>query len=331
VPLADLVENRGLVLNLLLVAVAAAATAPFMPTALAFLLALFVLGAASSVIQVLVPVAAAMAPPAMRGRVVGDVMSGVMVGILLSRPLASAVADSLGWRAFFGVTAAAMAGIAVVLAWRLPKRRPASRPAYAALIASLWHLLRAEPMLRRRALTAALCMAAFSMFWTAIALRLAAAPFHLSQRGIALFALVGAGGTFTAPLAGRAGDRGWTRMTTLGGHLLVLAALALAGWAGCAPQLPSGLALVLLGASAVLLDVGVTADQTLGRRAVNLLRPEARGRLNGLFVGLFFIGGAVGSAAAGLAWSAGGWPAVCALGAGFAALALLDDWRSWRG
>src|SRR5262249_18340040 len=156
-------------------------------------------------------------------------------------------------------------------------------------------LLRAEPVLRRRALTAASCMAAFSVFWTAIALRLAAAPFHLGQRGIALFALVGAGGAFTAPLPGRGGDRGWTRLTTLAGHLLILAALALAAWAGCAARLPSGVALVLLGASAVLLDVGVTADQTLGRRVVNLLRPEARGRLNGLFVGLFFIGGAVGS------------------------------------
>src|SRR2546422_630105 len=128
VPLADRVENRKLVLYMLLVTVAAAATTPLMPNATAFLADLFVLGAASSVVQVLVPIAASMAPPAMRGRVVGDVMSGLLVGILLSRPLASALADRFGWRAFFSVTAAAMAGLTVFLATRLPQREPGSRP-----------------------------------------------------------------------------------------------------------------------------------------------------------------------------------------------------------
>jgi len=330
VPLADRVENRRLVLYLLLIAVAAAGTVPLMPNALDFLADLFVLGAASSVAQVLVPLAASMAPPAMRGGVVGDVMSGLIIGILLSRPLASSLADRFGWRAFFGVTALTTAGLALMLAWRLPRRQPDTRPAYGSLLASLWHLLRKEPVLRRRALTAGLCMAAFSAFWTTIALRLVEAPFHLGQRGIAIFALVGAGGAVTAPLAGRAGDRGWTHATTLSAHLLILAALALAAWAGSWASMPPALALALLGASAVLLDVGATADQTLGRRAVNLLRPEARSRINGLFVGLFFIGGALGSAATGLAWSIGGWLAVCGLCASFAALALLVDWLGWR-
>ena len=329
VPLADRVENRRLVLCLLLIAVATAATVPVMPNALDFLADLFVLGAASSVAQVLVPLAASMAPPARRGRVIGDVMSGLIVGILLSRPLASGLADRFGWRALFGVTALTIAGLALVLAWCLPRREPDTRPAYGSLLASLWHLLWKEPVLRRRALTARLCMAAFSVFWTTIALRLVEAPFHLGQRGIAIFALVGAGGAVTAPLAGRAGDRGWTRATTLSGHLLILAALALAAWAGSWASMPPALALALLGASAVLLDVGATADQTLGRRAVNLLRPEARSRLNGLFVGLFFIGGALGSAATGLALSIDSWLAVWGLGASFAALALLVDWFGW--
>ena len=329
VPLADRIENRRLVLYLLLLAVAAAATVPLMPNALDLLADLFVLGAASSVAQVLVPLVASIAPPAMRGRVVGDVMSGLIAGILLSRPLASSLADSFGWRSFFCVTASTTAGLGLMLAWRLPRRQPDSSPAYGSLLASLWHLLRKESVLRQRALTAGLCMAAFSVFWTAIALRLVAAPFHLGQRGIAIFALVGAGGAVTAPLAGRAGDRGWTRAATLSAHLLILAALSLAAWAGSWPSMPPALSLALLGASAVLLDVGASADQTLGRRAVNLLRPEARSRLNGLFVGLFFLGGALGSAATGLAWSIGGWPAVCGLGASFSVLALLVDWSTW--
>src|SRR5882724_924218 len=200
VPLADRIENRKLVLHMLLVAVAAAATAPLMPNAIGLLADLFVLGAASSVVQVLVPIAASMAPPAMRGRVVGDVMSGLIVGILLSRPLASGLADRFGWRAFFGVTAAAIAGLTVFLATRLPQRQPGARPGYGSLLGSLWHLLRDEPVLRRRAVTAGLCMAAFSAFWTTIALRLVEAPFHLGRGGIAMFALVGAGGAVTAPL-----------------------------------------------------------------------------------------------------------------------------------
>jgi len=126
------------------------------------------------------------------------------------------------------------------------------------------------------------------------------------------------------PLIGRAGDRGWTRSATIASRLILIGALALAAWAG--PSDAGGpLALVLMGLGAVLLDIGVTGDQTLGRRTVNLLQPEARDRLNGLFVGLFFLGGAIGSAAAGVAWALGGWSAVCIIGVAFAVVALLVD------
>jgi len=216
-----------------------------------------------------------------------------------------------------------MALLALVLAARLPRRQPAGRTRYPALIASLWQLLREEPVLRARALTASLVMAAFSLFWTAVALRLAQPPFGLDQSGIAVFALVGAGGAAVTPLAGRAGDRGWTRPATLASHLAVIGGFALAAWAGAAPSGGRLLPLIAMGVAAVVLDIGVTGDQTLGRRAINLLRPEARGRLNGLFVGLFFLGGAVGSAAAGAAWVIGGWPLICLIGAGFSAVALL--------
>jgi predicted MFS family arabinose efflux permease len=326
VPLADLLENRALVARMLVCAALAAGAAALASTAEMLLFVLFVLGAACSAIQILVPLAAAMAPPERRGRVIGDVMSGLMVGILLARPLASFLADAWGWRAFYGVSAVAMAALAVVLALRLPRRRPTTRSPYLRLIASLWRLLRAEPTLRRRALTASLMMAAFSLFWTSVALRLAQPPFSLGQRGVALFALAGAGGAVVAPLFGRIGDLGWTRWATVASHLVLVGAMALAAWAGSfetGAPLPS---LLLLGASAVLLDVGLTGDQTLGRRAINLLQPEARGRLNGLFVGLFFLGGAVGSAIAGAAWASGGWPAICFIGVAFGVAALLVDW-----
>lgn len=328
VPLADLAENRALILRMLIAAAMAAGIATLAPTASALLIVLFVLGAACSAIQILVPIAASMAPPGQDGRVIGDVMSGLMVGILLARPLASLVADAWGWRAFYGLSAASLILLACVLAFSLPRRLPVARTSYGALIASLLGLLRDEPMLRRRALTAALVMAAFSLFWTAVALRLAQSPFDLGQRGIALFALAGAGGAAVTPLFGRAGDRGLTRSATIACHLVLIGAMALSAWAGSAAAATATgwVSLGLMVVSAVLLDIGVTGDQTLGRRAINLLQPKARGRLNGLFVGIFFIGGATGSMLAGIAWAWNGWPAVCSAGAAFGLAALLVDW-----
>ncbi len=325
VPLADLVENRQLVLRMLLSALAMAVAAVFAPTGWSLLIFLFLLGAACSAIQILVPIAAAMAPPEHRGRTIGNVMSGLMVGILVSRPLASLFAGLWGWRSFYVASAATLALLATALAMRLPERRPLAAASYGALIGSLFRLLRQEPVLRLRAFTAALMMASFSLFWTSVALRLSQPPFSLGQSGIALFALVGAGAAAATSVFGRMGDRGWTRQATLVSHLIVLAAMALAAWAGAARSGGSAALLILLGAGAVMLDVGVTGDQTLGRRAVNLLKPEARGRINGLFVGIFFLGGALGSALAGPAWDFGGWTAVCAAAAGFGVVALIAD------
>jgi predicted MFS family arabinose efflux permease len=323
VPLADLMENRQLTLGMLVCAILAAATSSLMPSAAALLVALFVLGAACSAIQILVPIAASMAAPERRGRVIGDVMSGLMIGMLLSRPLASFTAGVFGsWRAFYGISAMAMGVLAGALAWRLPRHRPDARMSYANLIGSLWLLLRAEPVLRRSALTASLAMAAFSLFWTSVALRLGEVPFNLSQRDIALFALVGVGGAIATPFAGRLGDRGWTRPAKITFHLAIIVAFALSAWAASfEKEVFAGM--VLMGFSAVVLDAGVTGEQTLGRRSINLLRPEARGRLNALFVGLFMLGGALGSGMAGIAWAWGRWPMICATGASIGIGALL--------
>ncbi len=328
VPLTDVVENRALIIGTLAVDMLALAAVAVTTNAPLFLLACFVSGVTASAIQMLVPVAAALSPEAHRGRVVGNVMSGLMLGILLSRPVASLTAEVAGWRWFYGGLAVAVALLAVVLARRVPMRRPAGAVTYPRLIFSMWTLLRQEPVVRRPALSQAPCMAAFSMFWTAVALRLSQPPFDLGHTGVAVFALAGAGGAIVAPLAGRAGDRGWTRRATLLAHVSVIAALALAAVAGEDGFWRPGASLAALGVAGVLLDMGVIADQTLGRRAINLLRPEARGRLNGLFTGLFFLGAAGGAGLSGLAWVCGGWPAVCIGGAAFAALAWVSTLTS---
>ncbi|NTF52901.1 MFS transporter [Agrobacterium rhizogenes] len=236
--------------------------------------------------------------------------------------------DAYGWRAVYIISAFAIALVAFLLAWRLPHYRTAAQSTYWALIGSLWQILRQEPVLRRRALTASLVAASFSLFWTTVALRLAMAPFNLDLLGIALFALAGAGGALATPLAGRIGDRGWTRSAMVAAHISIVVSAALAAWAGTSDAASRSTAILVLGFSAILLDIGLTFDHTLGRREINLIRPEARGRLNGLFVGLFFIGGSTGAAISGVTWALGGWTLTCAACAAFAILSLVSDFVS---
>lgn len=325
VPLSDLVENRLLVLSMLAVAIVAAVTASvaFIPTL--FLGSLLVLGGASSCIQVLVPVAVSMAPPSERGSAVGNVMAGLMIGVLLARPVASFITDAIGWRYVYLTGAFAMALTAVLLRLRLPTVHPqATSTSYPALIGSLWRILREEKILQRRAISAALMMASFSMFWSSIALLLGSVPFSFSQKDIAIFALVGAGGVLATPVAGRFGDRGLTRVGTIAAHIVAFLSMMCAAWAGTTTAIPPTMIVILLGASAVFLDIGLTADHTLGRREINMVRPEARGRMNGLFVGLFFIGGAIGAALSGLTWSLGGWFLTCMTSGVFTSIALFS-------
>ena len=323
VPLCDLVENRRLIVRTLCACVVFLAISALARSGWMFLISVTLAGATSSVIQMLVPMAASMAPEHRRGRAVGNVMSGLMVGILLSRPLASVIAGSFGWRVFYGAEACADALLAVVLYVRLPARRPQASQRYAALLGSLWTLLRTEPVLQRRAALASLALVTFSAFWTTIALRLAAPPFSLGMHGIAAFALAGATGAIVTPFAGYLGDRGADRVTQRVAHLLMMAAVVVlgiggAGWLGFAPTTRPGLALGLLVLGAAMLDAAIIADQTLGRRAINLLRPAMRGRMNALFVGMFFIGGAVGALLSGAAWAWAGWTGVCGIALVFA-------------
>ncbi len=332
VPMTDLLDSRRMILWTLTADVCAIGCAAAAPSAGIFLFAAFATGVATSVIQMRIPVVAAIAPAPLRGQAIGTVMSGLMVGILLSRPSASLLADHFGWRMVYAIDAVIMIGVTCMLLAVLPRRRTAASATSLGLVASLWTVLRDEPVLRRRAVYQALCMAAFGSFWTSIALRLAAPPFDLSQTGIAVFALAGAGGAIISPLAGRAGDRGLTGVATRVAHAgaagaLVLAGIAGAGWLGFEPGTYPLTALALLAIAAFVLDLGVIGDQTLGRREINLLRPDARARINGLFTGLFFVGSAAGSALSGLAWTASGWSGVCLLGAFFAAAAFVMGLR----
>jgi predicted MFS family arabinose efflux permease len=319
VPLSDLIENRRLVLIMLGVSALALLGAALSAHASSYLIAALLIGFGSVVVQVLVPYAAHMALEAARGRAVGNVMSGLMLGIMLARPVSSFIAQLFSWQAVFFLSAGAMIVLALVLSWALPERVPTSHLRYGQLLASMGNLAATTPVLQRRALYQAFLGAAFSLFWTTVPLLLAGPEFHLSQGGIGLFALAGVAGAIAAPIAGRVADRGWSYTAT------ALAILAVAGsflMTHIAPQ-GSMLALSLLAAAAILLDFGMTANMILGQRMIFSLGAELRGRLNGLYTAAFFTGCAIGSALGGWVYAQGGWPLTVWVGFAFPAAALV--------
>ena len=317
VPLGDLVENRSLVALTLLAVSASLAISALAGSEPAFLAASLVLGGCAVVAQMLVPFAATLSPEAQRGATVGTVISGIMTGILLARPVASLIADFAGWRAVFGFAAILMACLAALLRWNLPVRRPEGGFAYSRLIASLWPVWRDTPILRRRALYQAALFAAFSLFWTTVPLLLASPAFGWSQRGIAVFALAGAAGALISPVAGRFADRGWTKPATGVALFLVVFSFIVAALGAVFSSI------AILVTAAILLDVGCILSLVLGQRAIYVLGPEIRSRLNALYMATTFLGGAVGSAIASAVYFHGGWMAASCAGASFGVIALL--------
>jgi len=314
-PLVDLVESRRLLTVTLAAAAAALVVAAIAPNGAVFLSASLLIGVASVAAQMLLPLVAGMEPEASRGRVVGTIMSGLLFGILLARPVAGVVADAFGWRAMFGLSAVLMAVTAVALRALIPSRRPESRMSYGELIGSMAELLARYPTLRRRALYQATMFAAFSIFWTASPMRLAG-EYGWSHSMIGLFALAGASGALIAPFAGRMADAGHTRSGTLIAIAAGAAGMALAGF-----DWTLGLAGLLLGA--IVLDMGVQANMILGQREIYGLDAAARGRINGLYVAILFLGGAVGSALTSPVFTHFGWVGVAIVGAALPLAALV--------
>ncbi|MCZ4316001.1 MFS transporter [Comamonadaceae bacterium G21597-S1] len=290
------------------------------PSIGALLVASLAVGLAATLAQDIVPAAATLAPPAHRGAVVGTVMTGLLLGILLSRVVSGFVAEHLGWRAMFIVASAAVA-VAGVALWRgLPRFRPTTELAYGALLGSLGHLWRRHGSLRRATLAQALLSVGFSAFWSTLALMLQGAPFHLGSTAAGSFGLAGAAGALAAPFAGRIADSRGPGIVTRLGTLLSIAAFASMGLATLAPvQLHLG----LLVAATVVFDLGVQATLIAHQSIVYGIDPDARSRMNAiLFVGMFF-GMATGSALGSLALAHGGWIAVVVLATGSSIGALL--------
>lgn len=298
VPLADLMENRRLVVGFTLAASVVLAYAGFTHSPSMFLVLSLLIGLTSVAVQILVPLAAHLAPEASRGRVVGNIMSGLLLGILLSRPLSSLLVDVFGWRGVFYSASVLMTVIALITAVALPRRVPSHQATYPALIASVFALVRRHSLLRQRSLYQGLLFASFSLFWTLAPIELIR-HHGFSQAQVAIFALVGAVGAVAAPIAGRLADAGHGRRGTLVALLLAPAALMIAALPG------SGYLWLVV--CAVLLDFAVQLNMVLGQREVYAIDPHSRARLNAVYMTSIFVGGALGSLVASPLYEHFGW------------------------
>ncbi|MFJ1750978.1 MFS transporter [Streptomyces sp. NPDC088116] len=317
VPLGDLLERRRLTVTLCAataVGLAWTAAAPNVPLLFA---GLALTGLCSVGAQVMVPFAATMASPEMRGRAVGTVMTGLLLGILLARTAAGGLAELGGWRTVYWVNAVLMLAMALLLRRILPLFPAAGRASYLAAFRSMALLLRDHPVLRWRTLTGASGFGAFTVLWVSLTFLLSGPPYGWSTAAIGLMGLAGAAGAAAASAAGRLADRGLVHTVTIGGAILLLAS-----WAVLLAGGRHGLAWLLAGV--LVLDLAVQAVHISNQNVVYALDPPARSRLNSLYMTAYFLGGVAGSALTSLVWAHAGWTGACALGAAFSAAALLS-------
>jgi predicted MFS family arabinose efflux permease len=307
-PLGDRVNRRAVILWQLGATVLALIGAALAPNVTTLIVASVLVGAGGSTAQQIVPFAAELAEPAARGRVVGTVMSGLLSGILLARVLSGAVAEQFGWRAMCWLGAAIAVAMAVMLRAMLPRSRPSVLARYPELLASLASIARDYPALRRATLLQALIFATISAFWSVLALLLQGPAFGLGPTTAGLFGVVGVAGILASPLAGRVADRrGPQGVITLAISLVAASFVLFMAW-------PTIVGLIL---GVILVDLGAQASMISNQSIIYGLAAEARGRINTVFMTGMFLGGAVGSAGAGVAWALGGggiagWRAVCA-------------------
>lgn len=316
VPLGDLLNRRRLIFGQMMMSVAALIIVGIAPTIIVLFAGLAIVGFLAVVTQVLVAYASTIAAPAERGRTVGLVTSGVVVGILLARTFAGVLTDLAGWRSVYLVSAALMLVMAILLLRVLPRNeQPRESLSYPQLLRSVLALFVQEKILRIRALLALLIFTAFSTLWTSLVLPLSSPPLSLSHTAIGSFGLAGVAGAFAAARAGRLADRGLGQWTT-GVALTIL----LIAWL---PLRYTESSLIALITGIILLDLAVQAVHVTNQSLIFNIRPEARSRLTAGYMIFYSIGSATGSIASTRIYAFFGWKGVCLFGAAVSALAIM--------
>lgn len=314
-PLGDVLPRRRLIVTLFGIVTVILGICAAAPSLLVLMLGTFAIGVTTVMAQILLPFAVHLSPPGSRGKVVGSIMSGLLVGILLSRTVSGYVGELWGWRVMYALAAAVMVIMGVTLRLQLPEGRPTASMAYPALLKSIFGLVRELPVLREAALSGALIFGSFCAFWTAIAFLLASPAYHLGSHVAGLFGIVGAAGALVAPMVGKYGDKRHPRFLIGRGVALMVFSYILLGVLGTKMW---GLILGVLA-----LDLATQTAHIANQTRVYGLLPDAHSRLNTVYMSSYFFGGACGSYLGALGWTMAGWAGVCAAGGGLASLALV--------
>lgn len=304
VPLGDLVERRRLILTMLVVTAFALGAAAVSPNFTWLVAASLAIGMTTIVAQLIVPFAANLASPQARGKVVGMVMSGLLIGILLARTVSGFVGANFGWRSMYWLASGLMILLALALSKLLPKSQPTLRVPYLKLMQSLFELIR-QPVLQEASLAGAMSFGAFSAFWSTLVFLLAQPPYHYGSEVAGLFGLVGVVGAAAAPLVGKLADRRSPKLTVALGLTITTTSFLVFWW--------QGHQLVGLIFGVILLDLGVQTTMVSNQARIYSLPPEAHSRLNALYIMFYFLGGALGSFLGAYGWSRWQWNGVCAV------------------
>ncbi len=323
VPLGDIKERRALIMTVLLCSIAALLLISVSPTIHLFLVASLLLGLTSIVPQLLVPFAAHLALPEERGKAIGNVMSGLLVGILLSRTLSGIVGSALGWQAVYRLAALMTVFLAVLFAFFLPRLRPGSRIGYGACMASLGRFFLTRRVLREASFVNAMSFGSFSAFWTTLSFFLKSPAYNLGARAAGLFGLIGAAGAVSASVTGRVTDKVSPRFT-----ISVALALSILSYA-CLWAFGHRMAGLIAGI--VCLDIGAQSTHISNQARIYALDAESRNRLNAVYMVTSFAGGALGSLLGAFMWSVFGWGGVCGTGICFLAIAVAVHSRGGKG
>lgn len=314
VPLGDKIERKKQILMTTFASVIALIIAATAKSFFILQIASLLLGITSIVPQLILPLAASLTAPEQRGKVVGTIMSGLLVGILLSRTLSGFIGQLFGWRSMFWIAA----GICLLIFFAIQKKFPVNKPqfqgSYGQLIKSLFTLIKTQPVLREATLINVFCFAQFGAFWTTMVLLLSGEPFNFNSATIGLFGIVGASGALAAPLVGKMGDKGNPRVAVGYGCLLMLISFITFYF-----SIESVIGIII---GIVFIDIGIQGVHISNQTRVYSLLPEARNRLNTVFMSFSFLGTAAGSAYGLLLWKLGGWHGV-AMGCALLAIAAL--------
>ena len=323
VPLGDLIPRRRLITLIFFAAAVLMILGATIPSFIGFAVITAFVGLASVGGQIMIPLAADLADPDQRGRVVARLMSGLLMGILLSRTVSGFVAQVAGWRAVYWLAAGLMALFGVVLSLVLPDEPVRPHVPYGRLVTDSIRFLSVFPELRKRAWLGATSFAGFSLLWSTLAFELSSPPYHFSNGAIGAFGLLGVAGVLAANAAGSLADARRTReMTVVASGLLVISFGVLALGSHTIVAIVVGI---------VVLDVACQATQITNQSIIYKLAPDARSRINSAYMVCYFVGGALGSIGGGLAYEAGGWATTCALGAAIGVAGLVPAlWWSLR-